>query len=100
MLSNGIKLYEYLPSMLHIKACVIDGQVSTLGTYNLDYRSWYHNLEIVAIIHDTAVARYLEDMLLSEMEQNCEAVCPIVWSSRPWLNRLVENFFWLFRRQM
>jgi phosphatidylserine/phosphatidylglycerophosphate/cardiolipin synthase-like enzyme len=100
MLSKGVKLYEYLPTVLHAKVCVIDAQVSTLGTYNLDYRSWYYNLEVVAVIHDGAFAEELERRMQRDIETNCEKVELGAWSNRPWFRKLLERFFFTLRRHM
>lgn len=59
-LKNGIKIYEYSRSVLHAKTAVIDGLWSTIGSSNLDRRSFRKNLEINAIV--------LDDNFGSEME--------------------------------
>ena len=100
MLRHGIHLYEFLPSMMHMKLFIIDGTVSTIGSYNLDYRSWMNNLEIVAIIHDRNVAQALEASIQHDIEEKCEKVELSAWRDRPWLKKLPEYFFYLFRRQM
>lgn len=100
MLSKGIKLYEYTPSMLHCKLCIIDGEVSTIGTYNLDYRSWYYNLEIVTVIHDKGFATDLLSRIEYDIEHNCDKVEHAAWITRPWIKKLAESFFYFFRHQM
>jgi len=46
LLKAGVRIYEYLPRVLHAKTAVIDGAWGTVGTANLDYRSLYLNYEL------------------------------------------------------
>ena len=57
LLSRGVILYQWDRSVLHAKTAVIDDAWCTIGTYNLDYRSWRLNLEVNAAIEDAGVAR-------------------------------------------
>ena len=41
----GVRIYEYTPGFIHAKQCVADGEVATVGTVNLDYRSLYLHFE-------------------------------------------------------
>lgn len=49
LLSAGITIYEYLPSMLHAKTLIVDDWVS-IGTSNLNHRSFYHDLEVDIVL--------------------------------------------------
>ena len=42
---NGVRIYEYTPGFCHAKQCICDGEVVSIGTSNLDYRSLYHHFE-------------------------------------------------------
>ncbi|TAN53505.1 MAG: cardiolipin synthase [Betaproteobacteria bacterium] len=50
LLSAGVKIYERRDALLHAKTAVIDGVWSTIGSTNLDWRSFLHNDEINAVI--------------------------------------------------
>jgi cardiolipin synthase len=50
MLRAGIKIYERRDALLHSKTAVIDGVWSTIGSTNLDWRSFLHNQELNAVI--------------------------------------------------
>ncbi|MDD8048656.1 MAG: cardiolipin synthase [Thomasclavelia sp.] len=45
LVTNGIKIYEYTPGFVHAKNFVVDDEVATVGTINLDYRSLYLHFE-------------------------------------------------------
>jgi len=100
MLMRGIELYEWLPTVLHSKVCIIDGEVATVGTYNIDYRSWYYNLELVTVVHDDEFASSLEARIQNDMIHHCEKVELSKWLSRPFLKRLSEQFWYRFRHHM
>lgn len=42
---EGVRIYEYTPGFIHAKQCVCDGEVATVGTINLDYRSLFLHFE-------------------------------------------------------
>jgi len=42
---KGVRIYEYTPGFCHVKQCICDGKVVSIGTSNLDYRSLYHHFE-------------------------------------------------------
>lgn len=50
LLTAGVKLYERSGALLHVKATVIDGVWSTVGSINLDWRSFLHNQEVNAVV--------------------------------------------------
>lgn len=45
LLEAGVKVYEYTPGFVHAKVVVSDNTVATVGSVNLDYRSFYHHFE-------------------------------------------------------
>jgi cardiolipin synthase len=50
LLRAGVKLYERRAALLHAKTAVIDGVWATVGSTNLDWRSFLHNQELTAVI--------------------------------------------------
>lgn len=42
---QGVRIYEFTPGFCHAKQCICDGEMVSLGTSNLDYRSLYHHFE-------------------------------------------------------
>ena len=45
LLENGVRIYEYTPGFIHAKLFVSDDAVATVGTINMDYRSFYFHFE-------------------------------------------------------
>ncbi len=63
MLEAGVRIYRYLPGFLHQKVMLIDDTVGTVGTVNLDNRSFRLNFEITSIVVGRRFAEQVEEML-------------------------------------
>jgi cardiolipin synthase A/B len=64
----GVKVYFYKnDSFVHSKVMTIDGKISTVGTANMDIRSYELNYEINAVIYDTDVALELEQQFNKDL---------------------------------
>lgn len=50
LLRSGVRIYEQRDALLHAKTAVIDGVWSTVGSTNMDWRSYMHNDEVNAIV--------------------------------------------------
>lgn len=55
LLEAGVKIYEYKPGLLHAKTLTIDGEISLIGSTNLDLRSFDLNYENNVLISDKAL---------------------------------------------
>lgn len=72
MLRAGAKVYQYSNGFVHAKTLVVDEEIASVGTANIDFRSFKLNFEVNAFIYDEAIAQRLsqdfrEDMLVSEL---------------------------------
>jgi cardiolipin synthase len=52
LLRANIKVYFYDAGFIHAKVMLIDDHLSVVGSANFDYRSFYHNFEISALIYN------------------------------------------------
>ena len=91
----GVKIYFYGGGDLHSKTLVSDGTVCTVGSTNLDVRSFEQDFEINAFIYDAAVSRKLRDAFLSDME-NSTRVTLEQWRKRSTWEKFKESFARLF----
>ncbi len=71
LLDAGVKIYEYTPGFVHAKACLIDGEVGTVGTVNLDYRSLFLHFENNALFYRASLLTELKKDFL-ETQEKCE----------------------------
>lgn len=99
LLAAGIKVYERKAAMLHAKTAVIDGVWSTIGSTNLDMRSFLHNDEINAIVLNTDFADRMETLFQRDVQESNEITLEqwkrrgVYERMREWAVRLLE--YWL-----
>jgi cardiolipin synthase len=93
LLESGVKICEAHSSVLHAKTAVIDGVWSTVGSSNLDYRSFLHNDEVNAIVLGTGFADQMEAQFLQDLG-DCKVITLQQWHDRPLLDRVREFFSW------
>ncbi len=55
LLEAGVKIYEFTPGFVHAKVFTSDDDTATVGTVNLDYRSFYHHFECGVFIYNNPV---------------------------------------------
>src|SRR6266446_2977865 len=67
MLKGGVQIYEYLPALLHAKMMVIDGVWATVGSTNLDNRSFALNDELNLVVYDAPTAQRLEAIIKEDL---------------------------------
>src|SRR5678815_6173652 len=60
LLAAGVRIYEWREALMHAKTAVIDSRWSSVGSTNLDWRSFVHNYEADLVVVDTAFAREME----------------------------------------
>lgn len=94
MLTSGIRVYELQVAVLHAKTAVIDRLWSTVGSTNIDTRSFLHNQELNAVILDGAFGNAMESAFEEDLRQSVEMTAE-QWERRPLANRLKE---WAARR--
>lgn len=71
-MKKGIRIYEYAESVLHAKTAVIDSVWSTVGSSNLDRRSFRKNLELNAVILDQGFGEKMENLFLADLKKSSE----------------------------
>ncbi|WP_190285258.1 cardiolipin synthase [Clostridium sp. JN-1] len=71
LVRNGVKLYFYdRNSFIHAKTTSIDGDLCTIGTANMDIRSYELNYEINAVIYDEAATEELENLFFEDLKKS------------------------------
>ena len=72
LLKAGAKVYIYENGFIHAKQIVVDDEVSTVGTANIDVRSFKLNFEINAFIYDREKSHELAELFESDMQLSTE----------------------------
>lgn len=99
LLRGGVKIFERRGAIMHAKTACIDGVWSTIGSTNLDWRSFLHNDEINAVILGQDFATQMETMFAHDLDESSEVTLQ-EWRRRSLLMRLKEIFarvgaYWL-----
>ncbi len=89
LLASGVKIYERENALLHAKTALIDNVWSTIGSSNLDWRSFLHNDEVNAIILGSEFGDQMRVMFAKDQAASTE-ITAAIWSDRSLLFRLKE----------
>lgn len=95
LLKKGVKVYQYTDSVLHAKSYIIDDFI-TIGSTNLNHRSFIHDLEVDLAIQDSDNKRNIEEhFLTSTMTQKTITLEGL--KHRPLMERVLSRLFFLFK---
>jgi cardiolipin synthase len=99
LLQAGVKIYERQDALLHAKTAVIDGVWSTVGSANMDWRSFLHNEEVNAVILGDEFAEKMEALFQKDLAAS-RRITLEEWNTRPFIHRVKETIgrimeYWL-----
>lgn len=80
LLEAGVRCYQYEKGFIHAKVLCIDGQVASVGTANMDIRSFDLNFEVNAFLYDKPLTEKLEADFLNDLKNGVEI-------TREWYHR-------------
>jgi len=89
LLRSGVKIFELQVAVLHAKTAVIDGAWSTIGSANIDRRSFLHNYELNVVVMDPAFGLAMESAFNEDLRDSKEVTLER-WKHRPWMDRIRE----------
>ena len=95
LLEAGVKVYAYNKGFIHAKTMVSDGYVSTVGTANMDIRSFSLNFEVNAFIYNKEVADKLERQFMIDIEDS-DQITFNTFKKRSRRERVMESIMRLF----
>ncbi len=90
LLEAGIKVYLYENGFNHSKLLMVDGIFSTVGSANIDYRSFELNFEVNAIIYNEKFTERLEKTFFDDLTQS-SLIFPDKWKKRSNRQKLNES---------
>jgi cardiolipin synthase len=99
LLKAGIEIYNYQGEVLHAKAYVFDGIWSIIGSANLDFQSLRINDEGNVGIVDSKFGAQMMEVFNEDLEHS-EQITLDKWIKRPFIEKVKEHFFALFRRRL
>ena len=95
LLDANIEIYEQREVFLHAKTVVIDGVWSTVGSSNMDMRSFLHNNEINVVVLGNEFGEAMEAMFAND-RAHAQKIDSGAWTKRPLLARIKQSVARLF----
>ena len=99
LLAGGVKIFEYQPTMFHLKTVVVDGIFSTVGSANFDERSFHLNEEINVFVHDGEFAGRMREAFQRDLTR-CRPYTFAMWRARSLKKRVTEWIVTPFRSEL
>jgi cardiolipin synthase len=96
LLRRRFHIYERQEHMLHGKVMVVDDRWTLLGSSNLDPRSFWINLEFMAVVHSRTLAKAMKEIILFEIAHS-RRIRLKEYALRGWRQRLIDRVAWAFR---
>lgn len=89
LVSAGVRVWNYQPTMLHTKICVVDSTAALIGSSNLNRRSLDHDEEVALVVLDAACVETLEAHFADDLGR-ATPIDLVRWRGRPWAQRVLE----------
>lgn len=98
LLQAGVEIFEYQPTMYHVKVMIVDGSWVSVGSTNFDNRSFRLNDEANLNVLDAALASRLTRTFEADKALS-RRITLAEWKSRPWTEKVLEHTAGLLRSQ-
>ncbi|NGP44664.1 cardiolipin synthase [Bacillaceae bacterium SIJ1] len=90
LLKLGANVYTYTNGFIHSKTIVVDGDIASVGTANIDVRSFKLNFEVNAFLYDVGMAKHLTQQFQEDMKDS-ELLTLEKYEQRPRIVRFKES---------
>lgn len=90
LMKSGVKVYFYRAGFLHSKLWVADDEWASVGSTNLDFRSFEHNFEANAFFYDEKTVCAMKEIFLEDMKK-CMTLSQKIWDKRSFKNKIIES---------
>ena len=89
LLPYGVKILQYEKGFMHAKTIVVDEEVASVGTMNIDPRSFRLNFEVNALVYDADIAKELYELFLQDSEV-CMELTKELYSKRSMISKFKQ----------
>lgn len=90
LMQAGVEIYRYRKGFVHAKTMVADGQLASIGTANMDYRSFDLNFEVAAFVYDADLAGQLRKAFYDDLS-HAEPIDYATWRDRPVWKKMLQK---------
>lgn len=95
LLECGVKIYQYKPGFIHAKCFVCDDEIATVGSINMDYRSFYLHFECGVWMYQSQAVMQVKDDVFHTLEK-CEEITMEFCEKRPAVIRTLLGVLRIF----
>ncbi|WP_099222625.1 cardiolipin synthase [Listeria costaricensis] len=85
LMETGAKIFIYDNGFIHAKTLIVDGEIASVGTANLDFRSFRLNFEVNAFIYEKELAQKLEDIFLEDILKSYQLTPELYQQRSKWI---------------
>ncbi|WP_239255212.1 cardiolipin synthase [Listeria ilorinensis] len=85
LMETGAKIFIYDNGFIHAKTLIVDGEIASVGTANLDFRSFRLNFEVNAFIYEKQLAQKLEDIFLEDILKSYQLTPELYKQRSKWI---------------
>ncbi|OEF96507.1 cardiolipin synthase [Desulfuribacillus alkaliarsenatis] len=90
LLEAGVKIYQYQKGFIHAKLLIVDGVIASIGSANMDIRSFQLNYEVNALIYNEETVKRLEADFQQDLKE-CRLITYEEFIKRPLTNKIKES---------
>lgn len=90
LLDTGVKMYKYTKGFMHSKILIVDQELASIGTSNMDMRSFHLNFEVNCFLFQTPCVKDLVNDYLQDI-QDSDEIDPIQFHKRKLKKRMIES---------
>ena len=95
LINSGVKIYEYLPGFVHSKTFVVDDEYATVGTINMDYRSFYFHFECGVFLYAADCIAAMKDDFENTLP-SCKSIGSEDFEGGRWYKALFRSVLRVF----
>lgn len=89
LLESGIKVFFHNTGFIHAKMLVADNKITTVGSTNIDFRSFMQSSEVNAFVYDTLFAQQMRQIFEQDM-RHCDLIPQDWWQHRSFKERILQ----------
>jgi cardiolipin synthase len=89
LLAAGAEIYEYHPTMYHVKMMIVDELWVSVGSTNFDNRSFAINDEANLNVYDATFAQRQVAIFEHDLQRS-RRITLQEWQRRPWLDKILD----------
>jgi len=95
LMDAGVKVYLYNTGFIHAKTFISDDKIATVGSVNLDYRSFYHHFECGIVVYKNSEIEKIEEDFQNSIQLSTR-LTPELYKKIPLIQRMTGHLFKIF----